>query len=121
MKNISETLKRAMFNGKVDKGEFRRGLWDVDELRKANIANKPDVPNDAIKIHYSDGCIAFYIRKDKAMVVNKNNRLSETTQQVMQLFRDANPAMQVVETDELAGAVRSGGGAARDWDAVFKL
>lgn len=120
MSSVSESVKRAMFNGRVNGGKFRRGFWSVAELEKADVADKPDVPADAVKFHYSDGCIAFYITDKGAMVVNKNNRQSDATKAIIAMFKSANPKMVITESDKMAGATRAGG-SGRDWDAVFTL
>ena len=116
---ITDKIKQAMFNGRTNKGGFRRGFWDVNELKQAKIENKPDVPADAVKVFYADGCIAFYINDKKQIVKNTNNRCSETTMAIIAMFQEKNKGMQIVDA-ELDGAKR-GGGSARDWDAVFQM
>lgn len=118
--SISDTIKQALYNGRINKGKFRRGLWSADELNKASIDGKPDIPADAVKLYYSDGCIAFYITSDKRLVINNNNRQSDTTKAIIAMFQSANKGCKIENTDALAGAVRSGG-ASRDWDAVFQM
>lgn len=116
---MNNTIKNALFNGRINNGCFRRGLWSIDDLKKAQIENKPDYPDDAIKLFYSDGSIAFYINNKKQLIKNINNRISTTTQAIIDLFKKQNPDLVISETDALPGASR--GGTGRDWDAVFTL
>lgn len=119
MLELTDKVKQAMYNGRTNNGRFRRGFWDVAELANAKLESKPDVPSDAIKVFYADGCIAFYINDKKQIVKNTNNRCSETTQAIIAMFQSKNKGMQVIDA-ELDGAKR-GGGASRDWDAVFTM
>ena len=117
--NIDDKIKRALFNGRTLSNKFRRGLWTVDELNKANIADKPDIPADCVKLYYSDGCIAFYISKNGQLVINSDNRMSEVTSAIIELFKASNKDVKVVEKS-MGGAIRAGG-ASRDWQAVFTI
>lgn len=109
--NIDDKIKRALFNGRTLNNKFRRGLWSVDELNKANIADKPEIPSDCTKLYYSDGCIAFYISSD--------NRMSDVTSAIVELFKTNNKNIKVVGK-QMGGATRQGG-ASRDWQAVFTI
>ena len=117
--NIDDKIKRALFNGRTLNNKFRRGLWSVDELNKANIADKPNIPADCAKLYYSDGCIAFYISNDGKLVINSDNRMSNATSAIIELFKASNKSVNVVEKP-MGGAVRAGG-ASRDWQAVFTI
>ena len=108
-----------MFNGRTLNNKFRRSLWTVDELNKANITDKPDIPADCAKLYYSDGCIAFYISRDGKLVINSDNRMSDVTSAIIELFKASNKNVKVVEK-QLGGATRQGG-ASRDWQAVFNI
>lgn len=114
-----DKIQNAMFNGRSNKGGFRRGFWDVKELADADLQNKPDVPADAVKVYFADGCLAFYINDKKQIVKNTNNRLSPTTMAVIGMFREKNPDAEIVEAQ--MGGCKRGGGCARDWDAVFQM
>lgn len=117
--NIDDKIKRALFNGRTLNNKFRRGLWSIDELNKANISEKPDVPSDCTKLYYSDGCIAFYISNDGKLVINSDNRKSDVTMAIIELFKASNKNVKVVEK-AMGGAARQGG-ASRDWQAVFTI
>ena len=117
--NIDDKIKRALFNGRTLNNKFRRGLWTADELDKANIADKPDIPADCVKLYYSDGCIAFYISQNGQLVINSDNRMSEVTSAIIELFKASNKNVKVIEK-QLGGATRQGG-ASRDWQAVFNI
>lgn len=117
---ITDKIKQAMFNGRVNSGKFRRGMWSVEELNKAQIDGKPIIPGDAVKLYYSDGCIAFYINDKKQIVTNNKNKKSDVTKAIIDLFKNTNPDVQIIKSDDLDGASRSGG-ASRDWDAVFQM
>ena len=117
--NIDDKIKRALFNGRTLNNKFRRGLWTADELSKANIADKPDIPADCAKLYYSDGCIAFYISQNGQLVINSDNRMSDVTSAIIELFKASNKSVKVIEK-QLGGATRQGG-VSRDWQAVFNI
>ena len=117
--NIDDKSKRDLFNGRTLNNKFRRGLWTADELKKANIEDKPDIPADCAKLYYSDGCIAFYISKDGQLVINSDNRMPEVTSAIIELFKASNKNIKVIEKP-MGGATRQGG-ATRDWQAVFTI
>ena len=126
---ISDKLKKAMFNGRVNNGAFRRGLWSVDELEKADLKNKPIIPTIAdadgkplkskiVKIFWYNGCLALAITDDKKIIVNSDVKTDDITNELIGLFKGANKGATIGQAP-MGKPVHKG--ASRDWDAVFAL
>lgn len=129
MVNVSDKLKKAMFNGRVNDGAFRRGLWEVDELKKADLKNKPVIPTIAdadgkplavkiTKIFWYNGCLALAITDKKQILVNSDVKTDAITSELIGLFKGSNKGASVMNVP-MGKPVHKG--ASRDWDAVFAL